>query len=73
VKIYLRPRQGGKTHELIKLAAAEELVIVCPGHEMARYVSEEARDMGLKIPDPVTWHDFASSRWRRGRPLWPSR
>lgn len=66
MKAYVRPRAAGKTHELIKLAAEERLVIVCANQEMVRLVTERAKRMGLDIPQPISWRQFASGT-HRGR------
>ena len=64
MKTYVRPRAGGKTHELIKLAAEERLVIVCPTVEMVRVVTERAREMSLDIPQPVSFRQLTSGHCR---------
>lgn len=66
MKVYVRPRQGGKTQELIKLAAEERLVIVCVTLEMVSVVKDRAKKMGLDIPEPLSWQQFAGGR-HRGR------
>lgn len=63
MKVIARPRQGGKTTELIRLAAEEFLYVVCPDLAQVRYVSQMARDMGLDIPFPLTWHEFSAGRF----------
>jgi hypothetical protein len=64
VKAYVRPRRSGKTHELIKLAAEERLVIVCSTVEMVRAVEKRAGEMGLDIPQPVSFRQFTSGHCR---------
>jgi hypothetical protein len=68
MKAYVRSRAAGKTHELIKLAAEERLVIVCPTTEMVRAVTERARKMGLDIPQPVSFRQLTSG-YCRGRKI----
>lgn len=58
MKVIARPRQGGKTTELVRLAAEEFLYVVCPDQRQVRYVAQMARDMGLDIPLPMTWGEF---------------
>jgi hypothetical protein len=60
MEVYAKPRQRGKTTDLIKLAAEEFLYIVCIDRTEVRRVADEAREMGLDIPFPLTWHEFAS-------------
>lgn len=67
MKAYVWPRQAGKTHELIKLAAQEQLVIVCCTVEMAREVGKRASEMGLDIPQPVSFRQFTSGQCRGRR------
>jgi hypothetical protein len=67
MKVYVRPRQGGKTHELIELAAEEQLTIVCSTLEMVRNVEQRARDMNLDIPKPVSWRYLARGGLRGRR------
>ena len=42
MKVIARPRQGGKTTELVKLAAEEFLYVVCPDRHQARHVQHMA-------------------------------
>jgi hypothetical protein len=68
VKVYVRPRQGGKTHELIELAARERLVIVCASVKMVRLTEERAKRMGLDIPRPLSFRQLTSGA-ARGRQI----
>jgi hypothetical protein len=63
MEVYAKPRQRGKTTDLIRLAAAEWLYIVSPDQNAARYTAEMARKMGLDIPLPITWGEFVSRRY----------
>lgn len=63
MKVCVRPRQGGKTAELIRLAAAEFLYVVCPDREQVRYVQRMARDRGHDIPMPLTWNAFTEGTY----------
>jgi hypothetical protein len=58
--VYARHRQEGKTTDLIGLAAEESLHIVCVNRNEVMRVAAEARKMGLDIPFPLTWQEFAS-------------
>jgi hypothetical protein len=58
VEIYAKPRQGGKTTDLIRLAADGFLYIVCVNHAEAYRIAEQAREMGFDIPFPMTWNEF---------------
>ena len=48
-----RPRQTGKTHDLIAFSAASGMVIVVPNLRQAGYVATQAVARGLVIPTPV--------------------
>ena len=56
-------RQGGKTTQLIRRAAEQFAYIVCPDREQVQFIQQQARQMGLKIPQPITWDDFIQRRW----------
>jgi hypothetical protein len=58
-EIIIRSRQGGKTTELIRLAAEHQAYIVCTDFRRAGQVAQQARDMGLRIPFPLS-----ASEWR---------
>jgi hypothetical protein len=66
VKVYAKPRGGGKTHELIKLAADRHLVVICASAEMAGMVAKRARELGLDIPQPLSWRQVMNGA-HRGR------
>lgn len=63
MKVIALDRQQGKTTELVKLAAQENLYIVCANRNMVRHTAQMARDMGLDIPFPITWDEFAAHRY----------
>ena len=48
------PRASGKTTLLIKESAKTGKPIIEPNTASARYVEEQARAMGLKIPEPIS-------------------
>ena len=60
MKIIVRGRQGGKTTEMIRLAAETHAYIVCTDQRRARQIAQQARDMGLSIPFPLT-----ASEWQK--------
>ena len=53
-KIILKPRQTGRTTELIKMAAEHNLYIVTTDRNRALFIDKMAKDLGLKIPFPIT-------------------
>jgi hypothetical protein len=53
-ELIVRPRLGGKTTELICRAAEAGAYIVCTDTRRAQQVAQQARDLGLDIPFPLT-------------------
>lgn len=58
------PRASGKTTLLIKESAKTGRPIIEPNAVSARYVSEQANEMGLKIPDPIVANQLERYRDR---------
>lgn len=54
-KTIVRPRQSGKTMDLIEYAAENNATIVVPTHRQIKYVTNLAKKMGLNIPTPITY------------------
>jgi len=65
VKMIIRGRQGGKTTELIRLAAETGSYIVCTDQRRARQIAEHARKMGLSIPFPLTAGEWQRREYHR--------
>lgn len=63
-------RGAGKTTELIRYAAAEQLTIVTADARLADFTRTMARHMGVRIPDLITWADLDAHRgyYTRGTP-----
>lgn len=57
-------RRSGKTTELIKRAATDNLYILTGTTAQARYIFDQAKEMGYDIPFPVTWEDFQRTEFR---------
>lgn len=57
-QIILRPRQAGKTTELIKKADDFNGYIVCHNRQEAQRIAKQARDMGAKIHLPMTYAEL---------------
>lgn len=55
--IYREPRTG-KTTELIKKCAEKGGYIVCLDKNRANMIAEMARNMNVKIPFPLTFHEL---------------
>jgi len=58
MRLILRPKQGGKTTELINLSAENGGYIVCHTRNEAYRIRTQAREMGLFIPLPLTYIEF---------------
>ena len=60
MKIICRNRQSGRTTEVIKKCAKYNYaLIVVPTAQMANYVWKMAKEMGISIPYPITFEQFA--------------
>ncbi|GGP17217.1 hypothetical protein [Oceanobacillus neutriphilus] len=51
-------RMCGKTSELIRMAFREQLYILCADKRMAKIIYEQAKEMDLEIPYPITPDDL---------------
>lgn len=63
MRVILRHRKTGKTHELIRLCSEAEKsgevsYIVCSGREEANRIYQEAMTMNLPIGFPLTYEEF---------------
>lgn len=54
MKILNKPRQTGKSTDLIKLSSKHGLYIICATRDRAQYLSTMAMEMGIHIPFPIT-------------------
>lgn len=50
-------RRSGKTTALIELSAITGVPIYAPRHAMAVHIAQQAKDMGVSIPDPIRFGD----------------
>lgn len=57
-KVYIDPRQSRKTAMLISRSAKTGATIAVATYQMAKYVSDQAKLMGLDIPEPVTYAEI---------------
>lgn len=60
--IYKKPREG-KTTELIKRCAENGGYIVCATSMRARHAYEMAKELGYKIPYPLTFDELLEKRY----------
>ena len=63
MKIIIGARQSGKTTELIKQSASEDLYIVCMNRCCVDHIMMIARHLNLQIPMPITFEDFLHKRY----------
>jgi hypothetical protein len=67
MKVVVRGRYDGKTSSLIRECAAssEYTLIVCHSDQEARRVFQQARNMRLDIPMPITHQEFLEGRFHK--------
>mgnify|MGYP001012134399 FL=1 len=58
MKIIYKPRQSGKTLEVIKMSAETGYRIVCHSQSECSRVFHVAQEMGLNIPFPMSIDEF---------------
>lgn len=63
MKVITGGRRAGKTTKLIKLAAEDFAYIVCCSKEECQRIFEQAKEMGLYIPFPITIQDLLEKRY----------
>jgi hypothetical protein len=68
MKVILRPRQTGRTDELIRLCAESEArgevcYIVCMDQPEARRIFQRALELELNIGFPITFDEFLSKEY----------
>jgi hypothetical protein len=72
--IISRPRGGGKTTEAIRLAYECGATMVCHSIIEAARVKGVAKQMGLKIQDPICYSEFTKrpnvAEWGKRRPAY---
>lgn len=65
IKIF-RPRQSGKSTDLIKMSAVTGHYIVTANRARAEILFELAKELGYNIPNPFTVDDYLRSRKLKG-------
>lgn len=58
MKVIQTGRQGGKTTQIIKIAAKSGGYIVCANHNEAVRIARQAQELKLSIPFPITFDEF---------------
>jgi hypothetical protein len=67
MKVIAGDRGTGKTVALIRESAKTGAYIVVAHQRLASWTAEKAREMGLKIPFPITFDEFLDGRSTYGR------
>jgi hypothetical protein len=63
MKIIGKPSGGGKTLELIKMSHLTSNYIVCSSKKEAGMVEDMAKELGYKIPLPITYDEFINKKY----------
>lgn len=58
MKIIKGGRRSGKTTELIRMCAENGGYIVCRSYNAASMIQKQSKEMGLKIPYPLTYTEL---------------
>lgn len=56
--VYIAGRQTGKTSRLVRESAITGAIIVVPTYQMAEHTLWTAKQLNLKIPEPITVTDY---------------
>jgi hypothetical protein len=66
MEVVVKPRQGGKSETILRLAAQHFSYIVCPTLADVQELWQRARELDLmsKLPQPITWNEFINHRYR---------
>lgn len=66
MELILRPRQAGKTTDLIKMCNKNWGYIVCATRQEADRVFRHAHKLKIDIPLPITWEEFLRGTYGHG-------
>ena len=58
MRIEVRARQSGKTHDMLLRAHGTKNVIICINYREVKRLKELAEDLELDIMEPITFGDF---------------
>lgn len=58
MEIIIKQRGKGKTHEMLQLSSKIGHTIVCYDKDETFRIKELAKDMGLTIPEPITYREL---------------
>jgi len=62
IKQIIRPRQTGKTRELIKKSAEMGYPIICKSKSICKLLKQKAEKLNLEIPDPISIDDVLNNK-----------
>lgn len=62
--IIVGSRGSGKSTALLKQSAEEQIYILTGTRSQAKCLFDQAREMGLNIPFPVTWDDYCKGHFQ---------
>ena len=57
MEIYFGGRGNGKTYKAIQLSKEKQMPIVCFSYHQIEYIKHKAKEMNLKIPEPIMVED----------------
>ena len=60
LNIIYKPRNSGKTTDLIKISAEKNIPILCFSSSISSYIISLAKELNLRIPKPIALHDYAN-------------
>jgi len=62
MRIINKGRRNGKSIELLYASEVTGYRIICPNHEQAEFLKKLAKELGLDIPEPMSYISYASTR-----------
>ena len=63
MEVIMGGRGSGKTKKLIQLSSSSWKYIVCKDEKEIERITDFAREMGLRIPFPITYRDFLEKKY----------
>jgi len=63
MKVIVKPRQGGKTYDLVMRAKNHNGYIVCHSLSEGKRIAGIARDLGIYINHPITYDEFLKGHY----------
>ena len=62
MRIINKGRRNGKSIELLYASEVTGYRIICPNHEQAEFLKKLAKELGLDIPEPMSYISYAAMR-----------